>query len=161
MTYDQLVTLESIVNEGSFKAASELLHKTQPSLSTAIKKLEQEYGLQLFSRENYRPELTEVGKAFYKKAQTAMESFRELDTFAKELSLDYETELSLIIDAICPLFKISPALEDFFSKRTSLSFELNIDLLDGLTEKILQHHVDFGIGSFRNPSEDIEAVQII
>ena len=38
MTYDQILTLDAIVKYGSFKAASEVLHKTQPSLSMAIKK---------------------------------------------------------------------------------------------------------------------------
>lgn len=47
MTIDQLETLEMIVEKGSFKAAAEALHKTQPSLSVAIKKLEDEFDLKL------------------------------------------------------------------------------------------------------------------
>ena len=42
MTYDQLLIFDAVVRFGSFKAASEILHKIQPSLSMAIKKLEHE-----------------------------------------------------------------------------------------------------------------------
>ena len=160
MTYDQLVTLEAIVKEGSFKAASKVLHKTQPSLSAAIKKLEEEFQIQIFSRENYRPELTEQGKAFLTKAQTALESFRELETFAKELAMGHESEISLSIDAICPIQEISPILENFFSPQITTSLDLHIDLLEGLTERILEHQVDFAIGSLIEAREEIEAVKL-
>ncbi|MEX1098835.1 MAG: LysR family transcriptional regulator, partial [Bacteriovoracaceae bacterium] len=160
MTYDQLVTLEAIVKEGSFKAAAKVLNKTQPSLSASIKKLEEEFQTQIFSRENYRPRLTDKGKAFYNKAAPALESFQELETYGKELGLDYETEISLSLDAICPLKKISPALESFFSPQVTTSLNLHIDVLEGLTERVLEHQVDFAIGSYIEPHEGIEAVRL-
>ncbi len=69
MTYDQLLTIEAVVNAGSFKAASKILGKTQPSLSAAVKKLEDEFQIKIFSRENYRPELTDQGKGVSRKVQ--------------------------------------------------------------------------------------------
>lgn len=158
MTYDQIVTLQAIVQEGSFKAAAKVLNKSQPSLSAAIKKLEEEFQVQIFSRENYRPELTEQGKAFYQKSLPALESFRELETYGKELGLDYETEISLSIDAICPLAKLSPVLEKFFAPQVTTSLNLHIDILEGLVEKILEHQVDFAVGSYIDPREEIDAV---
>ena len=47
MTFDQIEILEKIVEKGSFKAAAEALHRTQPTLSVAIKKLEDEFELLL------------------------------------------------------------------------------------------------------------------
>jgi DNA-binding transcriptional LysR family regulator len=38
MTYDQLEMLEAIVEKGSYKAAADHLHKSQPSLSMGFKK---------------------------------------------------------------------------------------------------------------------------
>lgn len=160
MTYDQLVTLEAIIEQGSFKAASEFLHKTQPALSSAIKKLEQEYDITLFSREEYRPKLTDTGQAFYLKAQEALQSFRELEKFSRELSLDHETELTLGIDAICPIAEIAPTLNTFFETRPSVSLNLNIDLLEGLAQKVNEHKVDFGIGSNLVQPEHIESLPI-
>lgn len=160
MTYDQLVTLETIIKDGSFKSASNTLNKTQPSLSSAIKKLEEEFQIQLFSRENYRPELTKVGRAFFNQAMPALETFRELETFARELSMGHETEISLSIDAICPLEAISPVLENFFSPQITTSLNLNIDLLEGISERVIEHQVDFAIGSYIESHEEIEAVKL-
>ena len=42
MTLEQLKILSQIVKHGSLKAAATALHKTQPALSIAIKKLEEE-----------------------------------------------------------------------------------------------------------------------
>ncbi|MBC7465978.1 MAG: LysR family transcriptional regulator [Bdellovibrio sp.] len=72
MTFDQLETLEMIVEKGSFKAAADHLHKTQPSLSVAIKKLEEEFDLKLFNRDQYRPKLTAEGIVFYNWAKQTL-----------------------------------------------------------------------------------------
>ena len=160
MTYDQLVTMEAVVKEGSFKAASKVLHKTQPSLSAAIKKLEEEFQIQIFSRENYRPELTEEGRVFYHRALPALETFRELETFGRELSMGAETEISVSLDAILPMEKINPVIESFFDPKTSVSLNLTIDILEGLTERILEHEADFAIGSYIEPHDEIEAVRL-
>lgn len=42
MTFDQVLVFHKIVEAGSFKAAAAELHKTQPAISFAIKKLEEE-----------------------------------------------------------------------------------------------------------------------
>lgn len=156
MTYDQLLTLEAIIKTGSFKAASEYLSKTQPTLSQAIKKLEDEFQITLFNRENYRATLTKTGEIFYRKSIGALETFRELETFAKELTKEGESEINISLDAICPLEKLSPIFEDFFQPHITTSLNLNIDLLAGLKAKILNKEVDFAIGSLFKDVEEFE-----
>ena len=58
MTLDQIRVLSTIVQTGSFRGAAELLHRTQPTLSVAIRNLEREFGFELFDWANYRPVLT-------------------------------------------------------------------------------------------------------
>ena len=161
MTYDQLLTLEMIIKTGSFKAASEHMYKSQPSLSQAIKKLEEEFQITLFDRDNYRATLTATGKVFYKKAIGAIETFRELETFGKELSKEVEGEINISLDAICPLEKFSPMFEDFFQPHITTSLNLNIDLLEGLKEKILNHEVDFAIGSLSEGLSQFDCQQLM
>lgn len=160
MTYDQLLTIESIAQNGSFKAASKALGKTQPSLSAAVKKLEEEFQIKIFSRENYRPELTPQGRAFLEKSRIALDSFRELETFTKEMALGFESEITISVDAICPIEKIAPAFQSFFSPQVSTSLNLSIDLLEGLQERIMEHKADFAIGSNIEPRPEIEAVPL-
>lgn len=162
MTYDQLVTLDAIVKHGSFKAASESLHKTQPSLSMAIKKLEEEFGIKLFNRDEYRPTLTEDGKAFHLKALYAIEKFNELEAFGKELALGMEPEIRITIDAICPLNRVSSIFENFLEPHVTTSLNLSVDILEELQRKVLENEVDFAIGHFRGDHHrDLEAIPIL
>lgn len=144
MTYDQLKNFITIVEVGSFKAASEKLRKSQPSLSVSIKKLEEEIGLQLFSREEYRPRLTPRGKLFYSQAQKTLKTFYELEALGKELAQGVEATLTLAIDAIVPLHHLGPALQRFFSdKKTELN--ISMEVLEGSYVLLEQQLADMAI----------------
>jgi DNA-binding transcriptional LysR family regulator len=157
MTYDQLVTLDSIVKNGSFKAAAQAMHKSQPSISIAIKKLEEEFQIQIFDRQEYRPKLTPEGKAFYKKALISLKQFGELKTFANELAKGAEPEINLAIDSIVPISKIQSELVKFFDPYISTSLNLTVDILEGIAEDVVDHEVDFAIGSYFVERADLDA----
>ena len=53
-----------VYKTGSFSKAARNLYLTQPALSIAIKKEEQELGQPLFDRSTSRVTLTEAGKAY-------------------------------------------------------------------------------------------------
>ena len=50
MTLDQLEAVHAIVERGSFRAAAEQLHRSQPALSASVKNLEDEFGIRIFDR---------------------------------------------------------------------------------------------------------------
>ena len=82
MKLEQLRVLDAIVTQGSFRKASEVLYKSQPALSQAIKSLEEETGLTLLSRESYRPVLTPAGKAYYRQARGVLDQVQALKELA-------------------------------------------------------------------------------
>jgi len=61
----------AIAEAGSFEAAAERLHMTQPPLSRQIRDLERELGVQLFHRRPTR--LTDAGKVFVESARQVLE----------------------------------------------------------------------------------------
>jgi DNA-binding transcriptional LysR family regulator len=65
MTYDQLAAFLRVASAGSFTAASQRLHKSQPAVSKLVRSLERELGLELFDRGAYRATLTDAGRLFY------------------------------------------------------------------------------------------------
>lgn len=161
MTLDQLVTLISIEKYGSFKAAAENLHKTQPSLSMAIKKLEEEFDLTLFNRDGYRPKLTAAGAQFAEQSKKVLSEFTKLEKMAKEMSAGYESEIHICADAIFPVCHISPILKNFFEPHISTRLNLSTDVLEGVIQKVLNHSVDFALGPHLENDEEIEAIQIL
>ena len=59
--YDYFLTIAA---ERSISKAAEKLYLTQPSLSKYLKRLEDELGVRLFSRDNYPLQLTEAGEIY-------------------------------------------------------------------------------------------------
>lgn len=64
MRIQQLVYLEKIAEKGSINEAAKDLFLTQPSLSNAMKDLEQEMNIQLLVRYKNGVSLTEEGREF-------------------------------------------------------------------------------------------------
>ncbi len=102
MTLEQLRTLSRIVECGSLRQAAERLHKTQPALSMAIKKLETEYGFEILDRDGYRLSLTPAGRAFYRKAQELLLNAEQLRSMGRHLGAGNEPLLRFAYDLTCP-----------------------------------------------------------
>lgn len=62
----------AVARAGSFTRAAEELFLAQPSLSTQIRKLEKELGVELFRRLGRRVELTSAGEAFIEHIEPAL-----------------------------------------------------------------------------------------
>jgi DNA-binding transcriptional LysR family regulator len=62
----------AIAEERSFTRAAERLWVAQPGLSTQIRRLESELGVQLFKRHTRGAELTDAGELFLERARTAL-----------------------------------------------------------------------------------------
>lgn len=63
MNFNQLKYFNTVAEQGSVSKAAELLHISQPSLSAAIKELEEEFGTTLFNRHYRGVALTREGNA--------------------------------------------------------------------------------------------------
>lgn len=82
-TFRQLQVFESIARTGSFTAAANELHLTQPTISVQIKKLTDIVGMPLFEVMGKKVHLTAVGNQLLR---TCHSVFRELNDFEMTLS---------------------------------------------------------------------------
>jgi DNA-binding transcriptional LysR family regulator len=81
---------------GSITAASERVHISQPSISTAISSLEQQFGVQLFVRHHAQGlSLTPAGRNVLSAAKTLIEQAEALTTVASECGEQVRGRLSL------------------------------------------------------------------
>ena len=145
MTLEQLRVLESIVQSGGFRGASEQLHKAQSAISYAIKSLEEEMGVLIFNREKYRPVLTPEGEAIYKKAKQILRQTEELECLGKELSMGTEAEVCLAINAIVPLHPIKEVLTRFSKEFPHTRLKLYIENLGGAIERLADQEADIAL----------------
>ena len=110
MTLDQIRVLSTIVQTGSFREAAELLHRTQPTLSVAIRNLEREFGFELFDRANYRPVLTTEGAKVLSQARKILGQVEELESLVQTIREGVETDFFIVFDVLCPPEMISQFL---------------------------------------------------
>ena len=65
----QLKYFLAVCKYGNFSLAAENCYVTQPAVSTAVRELEQEYGVSLFHRKKKQLELTDEGRWFRQRAE--------------------------------------------------------------------------------------------
>ncbi|MCL1127373.1 LysR family transcriptional regulator [Shewanella surugensis] len=106
MTLDQLKSLQAIVEGGSLRAAAQDLHRTQPTISVAIKNLEEELGLKIFDRNQYRNTLTPQGKALYEKAKLVLGQAQSFKKLAKQLATGEELRVGIAFTSAIPVSPI-------------------------------------------------------
>ena len=160
MTYDQLKVLDAIITEGSFNAASRRLFTSQPAISVAIKKLEDEFNLKLFSRDQYRPVLTPAGKVFYQKSKRVLEQTRDLELLARQLSIGNEPEIRIAIEAVFPLPVISGLLKNYENDHPATKLYLSSEYLNGAVERVLDGTTNIALIAKLREDSKLESIPL-
>src|SRR5437773_10700169 len=90
MTLNELRYVVAIAQEKSFGRAAQRCFVSQPALSVAIQKLEEELGTRLFERRKAEVSVTPVGERIVEQAQKVLEEAARV----KELAQAGKNELS-------------------------------------------------------------------
>ncbi|MEK2646629.1 LysR family transcriptional regulator [Bdellovibrio sp. BCCA] len=151
MTLDQLQVLQTIVTTGSFRAASQELHRAQSAVSYSIRSLENELGFKIFNRDQYRPQLTPQGRSFLKKADDLIFQFNELEETAEFLKRGHEPILRLAVSALWPLPSLVSALKEFTARFPQTEIKIIHDILSN-DEQLLEDRADLALGHIYNDS---------
>lgn len=84
MTLTELRYIVAVAREGHFGRAAGTCHVSQPTLSVAIKKLEEELGVQLFERLSNEIALTPLGERIVAQAQRTLEAAEGVKELAQQ-----------------------------------------------------------------------------
>ena len=84
MTLNELRYAVAVARERHFGRAAEKCFVSQPSLSVAIRKLEEELGVTLFERSHAEVRTTEIGQRVIEQAQRVLEEAQRLKTLASQ-----------------------------------------------------------------------------
>ena len=131
-----LEQLDALARCGTLSAASEELHITQPSMSRAMKKLEDIIGVELFEHRGNRLILNDYGRLAAEYARRILESQAEMVSRIHMLERSRRTVL-LGSCAPGPLFEMPSTLASLYPDQT-ISTEIRSEetLLEGLRQGV-------------------------
>ena len=84
MTLTELKYLIAVAEEQHFGRAAERSHVSQPSLSAAVKNIEDELGVRVFERSKRGVAVTDVGAEIVAQARRTLEEAARITTVAKQ-----------------------------------------------------------------------------
>ncbi len=160
MTLDQLRALNAVVEHGGFRAASEALFKSQSAISIAIKKLEEELAVTLFLRNQYRPTLTDEGRALYEKATSILSHAEEFIATAQHFSAGEEPELRLAVSSIVPVEQTLKTLSNITELAPATKLFLLVETLNGTMERLDDDDADIAITESFEPDGNHEYLEL-
>ena len=143
MTLRHLKLFIAAADAGSITAAARQLYIAQPTVSIAVKELEEHYGICLFERISKRLRITEDGRRFLDYARHIVRLFDEME----QLFTDPERKGSLRLGAsvtvgIHYVPEMVKKLETAFS---GLRVQVQIDSSDEIERKILKKELDLAV----------------
>jgi len=129
----QLHYFVTVSNQLSYSKAAQKLHISQPSLSNAIKNLEQEVGSPLLDRNTRKMELTDAGKILYKKSILLLSQMNMLKKEMEEVKLTGSGDLIIgIIESV--KHWIPKVIREYQDRFPSINIKL-IEVLSGKAVK--------------------------
>src|SRR3954470_13262177 len=147
MDINQLEVLVTVAREKSFSRAAEVLERTQPAVSQAVRRLELEIGEKLFDRSSKDGTLTYAGEVLLDyarqmlnlrySAQTALVEMRNLHNGKVTISANEHT-----------VFFLLPVIAEFRKLHPKIKIEVQRGVASRIPKQITAREVELGVVSF-------------
>jgi DNA-binding transcriptional LysR family regulator len=147
ITLDQWNTLVSVVDSGSYASAASRIHKSQSTLTYAIKKLEAVLGVKVFELRGRKAALTSTGELLYRRGKAILEEAARLEHAARELAKGWEPEIRVAADILFPTWLLLECFAALCLERPETHIELYETVLGGTDEALAARRVEFAIGT--------------
>ena len=153
MTFQQLTYVVEIAKCGSINKAAHKLLLSQSGISTAVRELEQELGIQFFLRSNRGVECTPEGREFLSYAISLLEQKHRIESLYGSQSAAAPTRFSVSTQRY-------PFTEDAFLRLlrqagASTRFSLKEDGMDAVINDVFERQSDIGVISITELTEKI------
>lgn len=155
MRLEYITSFVGVVNYKSFSLAAKYLYLSQPTISTHIKQLETELGVQLLVRSTKDVILSEEGKIFYPYALKLLATEHEA---LKELGKNEDEAGRLVTVAVSsvPGYYMFPHfLAHFRMENTDVGFKVMEGDSGDVLRKLLDFTADLGLGSLDSGNDKI------
>mgnify|MGYP001760918456 FL=1 len=109
-TLEQWGVLRTVVEEGSFAAAAEALHRSQSSVSYAVARLQAAVGIDLLEMQGRRAVLTKAGAALLAEIAPLIDDLNRIESRGRRLAQGHAVRIRLLVDNLFPKPRLFAAL---------------------------------------------------
>lgn len=141
----------AVAEERSFSRAAAKVHRTQPAVSQAVKRLEDDLGEQLFDRSSKSGTLTDAGRVLQNYGQRLVRLAEETESAMRELR-DLRRGRVLIGANEAAIHTLLPLIQRFRAKFPDIAVDVRRVPARQIAVEVQQGSLDFGALTFR-PSE--------
>src|SRR2546421_9959007 len=159
MDINQLEVFLAVAQEKSFSRAAEALHRTQPAVSQAIRRLEAELGESLFDRSSKDGTLTAAGQVLFDFAQQMLNLRHHAHSAIRELRDLHRGKLSVSANEYT-VMGLLPLIPIFRARHPHIKIEVKRSLASRIPSEILGRDVEIGVVTFKLTDKAISSIPL-
>ena len=161
MEMSQLEFFLQVVEEGSFSKAADAVGRTQPAVSIAVRRLEEEVGAPLFDRSQKTPTLTEAGVVIQDYARRILSLRDDARAAVSELRALKRGLVRVGANESTSLYLLPQVILSFREKHPDVKVEIYRHVSERLPREVLERNVDFAVLAFEPVDRDLESFCVL
>jgi len=145
ISLDQWRALVAVVDEGSYAAAAEAMHKSQSAVTYAVQQVEKLLGVKVFGLKGRKAVLTPEGRMLCSRARVLLDEASNLEQAAHRHSAGWEAEITIAVEIIFPTWLLLECLDRFGREAPHTRIEVIETVIGGAPEALLERRVDLAL----------------
>jgi len=146
VTLDQWLAFKTVVDQGSYSRAAEMLNKSQSTVSYSLAKLNEQLAKPVLVLEGRKAVLTAEGKVLYRYAQQILNAASSAESVANSMAIEFESEVTIAVDVLQQVSALVDAFEIFSEQFPHTRIRVLETSLSGTAEALLEKQADLVIG---------------
>jgi len=161
MEMAQLEYFTRVVQEKGFSKAASSVFRTQPAVSIAIRRLEEEIGLPLLDRNQKVPVLTDAGQIVYEYAQRILGLRDDVGQAIRDLQNLKTGRVRVGANESTSLYLLPELILSFREQFPDVKVEIFRQVSNRLPRELLDRKIDFGLMAFEPVDRELEAFPVL
>jgi DNA-binding transcriptional LysR family regulator len=149
----------TVAEERSFSVAARRLHRTQPAVSQAIRRVEEDLGDRLFDRSSRNGTLTEAGVLLLEHARRLLRMADEAQAAVREL---HQVRRGRVVIGAneAAVHSVLPYLREYAAAHPDVTIEVRRVPSRRIAAELLDRSMDFGVMTFAPAERGLQSIPL-
>ena len=148
MKLSQLRDVLAVSQNGSLRAAGRQLGIAQPAITRSIREIEHELGVSLFERHAKGVRLTDIGRAFVRRAEAVQVELRRAKEEVDQLKGGLTGEVSIAMSTASSISLMPKAVSEFRKRYPDVVLKISETFFASAERDLMSGRVDFYVGPY-------------